>query len=357
MHLFADPVFLVELVMLAAVLTVGFYTSYTDLKVRLVPNRYTLALLGIGLAGQGAMLLLDVTSLSRVVAIFLTALGMAFVLTVFGFWSPGDAKLYWAAVVALPPTLCPSTDPFSLQAASVALVLNALLCYLLVLLIVPLWRWERRKAEEQDRSAGRQWLHAAWGLAGLLGLALSFSWLVLERPLSYLEAFGALIIGYRLLERGLEVKYWPALLVPGIVALLYLGKITEGWQVYVLMLGAVWLVELAYVQVRYWYGRAFVQFFPVSQLQAGAIPRHSLSAKGKDENGGVVCQAGQPLTEKQVTRLQELARRGRLPGGDTLELEQAIPFVPFIAGAVVLTAFFAGNLVPPLIDLVVWLRG
>jgi prepilin signal peptidase PulO-like enzyme (type II secretory pathway) len=34
-----------------------------------------------------------------------------------------------------------------------------------------------------------------------------------------------------------------------------------------------------------------------------------------------------------------------------------MPFVPFITGGVVVTAFFAGNLVPPLIELVGWLRG
>ncbi len=108
MNLFTDPVFLVELVMLSAVLTVGLYTSYTDLKIRRVPNRYTFALLAIGLAGQLTMILLDVTTLSRVVALLLTALVMAFGLTLFGFWSPGDAKLYWAAALALPPTLCPA---------------------------------------------------------------------------------------------------------------------------------------------------------------------------------------------------------------------------------------------------------
>ena len=41
MNLFTDPVFLVETAMLSSLLTVGFYTSYTDLKARRVPNRYT----------------------------------------------------------------------------------------------------------------------------------------------------------------------------------------------------------------------------------------------------------------------------------------------------------------------------
>ena len=355
MHPFTDPIFLVELVMLSAVLTVGLYTSYTDLKVRRVPNRYTFALLAIGLAGQLTMIFLDVTSPNRVVALLLIALVIAFGLTLFGFWSPGDAKLYWAAAVALPPTLCPAPDSFSLLAAPVALVVNALLGYLLVLLLTPIWRREWQQAPAQDRSGDRPWLWAAWGLAGLLGWALSFALLVLERPLSYLEMLGALVIGYRLLERGLEVRYWPVVLVPGLVALLYLGKSTGGWREYVMMWGAVWLLEVAYVQVRHRYSRVFVQSFPIGLLRAGAIPRHSLFAAGAEEKP--VCEAGQPLTEQQVTRVQELAREGHLPSGEVVEVEQSMPFVPFITSAAVMTAFFAGNLVPPLIKLVGWLRG
>lgn len=351
MNPFSDSVFWVELAMLSALLGVGFYVSYTDIKLRLVPNRYTFALLGLGLIGQLLMIYLDVTILSRVVAILLIGLGIAFALTLFGFWAPGDAKFFWAAVVALPPTLCPSIDPFSLQAAPAALVLNALLCYVFVLLVVPLWRREELKGEEQDRPGGRQWLQAAWGLAGLLGLSLGFALLLLGRPLSYLEGFGALVIGYRLLERGLEPKYWSVVLLPGLIALLYLGMATGGIREYVLLWGATWLVEVVYLQVRHWYSRAFVQSFPVDLLRAGAIPRHRLALQEEQ-----ICEAGKPLAESQVNRLRDLARAGGLPGGDTLELEQAIPFVPFIVGAAVLTASFASNLVPPLMALIVWLR-
>jgi prepilin signal peptidase PulO-like enzyme (type II secretory pathway) len=38
-----------------------------------------------------------------------------------------------------------------------------------------------------------------------------------------------------------------------------------------------------------------------------------------------------------------------------VEVEETIPFVPVIAMAVVLTAGFAGNLVPPLVRLIDWL--
>ena len=102
MNLFTDPVFLVETAMLASLLAVGFYTGYTDLKARWVPNRYTLALLGIGLVGQAVMVALDVTTFGRVGVLLGIGLAVAVGLTLFGFWAPGDAKLFWAAVVALP---------------------------------------------------------------------------------------------------------------------------------------------------------------------------------------------------------------------------------------------------------------
>ena len=97
--------------MLASLLAVGFYTSYTDLKARWVPNRYTLTLLGIGLVGQTVMIALDVTTFGRVAALLGIGLAIAVGLTRFRFWAMGDAKLFWAAVAALPPSLCPSPDP------------------------------------------------------------------------------------------------------------------------------------------------------------------------------------------------------------------------------------------------------
>ena len=41
----------------------------------------------------------------------------------------------------------------------------------------------------------------------------------------------------------------------------------------------------------------------------------------------------------------------------SIDREQGFPFVPFIVVGALLTAVFAGNLAPPLIDLGIWLRG
>lgn len=356
MILFSDPVFLVEVVMLSAVLATGLYISYTDIKYRLVPNRWTFSLLVVGVIGQLIMIHFEIAVLSNVIAVFLIALMIALGLIFFGFWAPGDAKLFIAVAVALPPTLCPFSDPFSLQISPCALVVNSLTCYLIVLLFVPLWRQVDKSKRNIDQSNRRQGLQGAWDLAGLLGLTLGFALIVMERPLSYLEAFAALIIGYRLLERGLEAKYWPVLLLPGLSILLFVCFSTKGLKEYILLWGTTWIVELMYLRIRYWYNRAFVQVFPVQFLRPGAILYHPLRVE--DNEGEIfIYQASKPLSEQEVRNLHELSREGCLPDEDMVELEQAIPFVPFLVGGAVLTAFFAGNLVPPLVKVVVWLSG
>ena len=99
-------------------------------------------------------------------------------------------------------------------------------------------------------------------------------------------------------------------------------------------------------------GRALVQSFPVAEVQAGDVPRTSVNAK----DGETLCEKGRALTKAQARRLRELGRQGGL-AGNAIELELAFPFAPFIAAGALLTAVFAGNLAPPLIDLGIWLRG
>ena len=355
MTLFDDPVFYTEVVMLATLLSAGLYLTCTDLSIRMVPNRYTFGLLLVGIAGQLVMVSLEVTTLSRVVALLLIALVIALGLMVFGFWAPGDAKFFLAAVLALPPTLCPSPDPFSFHATPVALILNALSCYLVVVLLVPFWQrqWRAEGSEEEEKPELKR---AALGIAGLTGLALGFSVIVMERPLSYLEAFGGVVVGYRVMEKLLKPEHWPLVVIPGGVAFLYVGYMSKAWQEYVILMGAAWLVEVAYQYVRRWYSRAYVQVFPVRYLRAGAMLRSGLQATGTDGRE-VTIEAGRPLSEKQAQMIRTGAGGGAGSGDRTVEIEQAIPFVPVVAGASVLTAFFAGNMVPPLVALIDWMGG
>ncbi|MEW6752138.1 MAG: A24 family peptidase [Candidatus Latescibacterota bacterium] len=95
----------VEYVLLWLVLSVCAYCSYTDLRSHVVPNRCTYGLLAVGLAGQIALVALGSTDVAAVAARLVVGLVVAGALYGDGIWGPGDAKLYWAMVVALPPVV------------------------------------------------------------------------------------------------------------------------------------------------------------------------------------------------------------------------------------------------------------
>ena len=246
MNLYDDPVLLTEVAMLSALLFAGLYLSHLDFETRRVPNRYVLGLVLAGVAGQVLMVHLEVVTAGRVLANAGTALVIAGALLWFHLWASGDAKFFFAAVVALPPFLSARTEALSLQATPWALLLNVLACYLLVLLLLPLCR-------------------RLWG--------------------------------------------WPGALEP------------PGMR----------------------------------EAAKAAVPVHRLEVAAPKRGEGLVCDEGKPLTGKQVSRLRSLVAGGHQSAEDLVEVEETIPFVPVIAMAAVLTACFAGNLVPPLVRLIDWL--
>ncbi len=347
----SDPILWVELLMLSALLTAGICVAWTDLRFQRVPNRYTLGLLGIGVTGQAAMVGLGVGGWNQVAGTLLLGVGVALLLMLAGVWAPGDAKMYWAAVAALPPSLCPVGRWVSLETPPAALIVNAVVAYIAVLLAVVAWRQRQWKTVKGNRGP---WLQAAAGLGGLLGLALSFAQLVLNRPLSYLEAFAFLVVGYRLLEWGLKPERRPVVVIPGLTALALLAVSTVGWKDYVLVWGVAWLLELAFQQVRHGSGRAYGYEVPVGRVRPGAVLRHRMVLPG-DDGAEVIWKSGQSLDQEGVEMLQKRAATGALPG--TVELTRGLPFVPFLVAGGLVTAAFGGHLAPPLKALLVWLNG
>ena len=111
-----------------------------------------------------------------------------------------------------------------------------------------------------------------------------------------------------------------------------------------LMLGAVWVIELVYLQARFQYGRALVRTVAAGEVRAGDVPRRRLELEAAD--GTMVCEAGRPLSRAQANRLRRLGEPG-LPEESSIERKQGFPFVPFITAGALLTAVFAGNLPPP----------
>ena len=363
----SEVLFWVELVMLAVLFCIGYLAIYTDIKFRIVPNIYVFGLLGLGLTGQLFMIGLEATSLGRVLTLIAVAFSLSYGLMAYGFWAPGDGKLYWASVLALPPTLCPSDDFSSLHAAPWALLLNSLVPLLVVLLILPFWRREGTAGSTMQRFYLRfaDIMKAAVGIAALLGLILSFAYFVLDRPLSNLEAFGSLFIVYRLIVQSLKEHYWPILVFPGLLAFAYFSVTSGDLRPYGLLWLSALAAEMLFLHVSYWHRQAFVQTLPINLLQAGVVLRHAIffeesedkpvaHVNDKEERGECIYAAGDELSEADVYRLRALERTGAFPQGVVVEIEQSIPFVPFIVMGALLTALFPRNIVRFVAEIVGW---
>ena len=129
-------VFLLELTMACAIAISGCYTTYTDIHFRQIPNGASWGLVAVGLIGQGLFYVWGAVELNQAALVFLVGFAVSYVLYIYGFWAAGDAKLFWAFVLVLPPTLFPSTSLSSFNAPIWALLLNALVLTCLVLLVL-----------------------------------------------------------------------------------------------------------------------------------------------------------------------------------------------------------------------------
>ncbi|MXZ09326.1 MAG: hypothetical protein F4Y79_07745 [Gemmatimonadetes bacterium] len=357
MDLFFDSTFWVEWSMLAAVLGIGLWVSLVDISTRRVPNKWTYSLLSIGLLGQGFMLITEVTTPARLAGVFGISLIIAMVLMVIRFWGPGDGKLFWATALALPPSLCPTFQVFSLQNAGPALLINTLFIYLLFSLFVSLFF---RRNEEEPRVKQKEIetpiLQVAVRLIGLLGLVLGTSILVMKRPFNYLEALTILVIGYRLFDFLLSPRHWPLLTWPGLGVFTVLCWNQDNIVIYATIWANVWLLELAYKRVRAFYRRKFVHSIPIGALQIGNVLHQSLYVNQGRESTPFDSNAeeepllkrGQPILSRNLRALRRLVNEKVLSSEDRIEIEHTLPFVPFITLGALLTALVAGHIATPL---------
>lgn len=357
MDLFYDSTFWVEWGMLSAVLGIGLWVSLVDIATRCVPNKWTYSLLSIGLLGQGFMLVTEVTTPARLAGIFGISLIIAMVLMMIRFWGPGDGKLFWATALALPPSLCPTFQVFSLQNAAPALLINTLVIYLLFSLFVSLF-YRKNEAEPRvnENEINTPILQIAVRLIGLLGLVLGITLFMIKRPFSYLEALTILVIAYRLFDFLLPPRHWHLFTWPGIGMFAVLCWNADNIVIYAIIWANVWLLELAYKRVRSFYHRKFVQAIPIEALQVGNVLRQSLYVKHEGESLGFdwdaeeepLVKQGQPLLTRDLRTLRRLVNEKILSPEDRIEIEHTLPFVPFITLGALLTALVAGHIATPL---------
>ena len=356
--------FLLELTMACAITISGCYTTYTDIHFRNIPNWASWGLLALGLVGQILFWIWGQVDLDRAGSVFLVGFAVSYLLYIYGFWAPGDAKLFWAFVLVLPPTFFPSTSLSSFNAPIWALLINALVLNCFVVLV--LWavlrpgRWAEAKAG-WDTS---QWLYLGLELAGLVGLVLGFSTLLREEAMTFVEVVVAVLVLYLLIDHFVPRSYRMTLVLPGLILAGYTILKFQDWPIYLALWVLSWGVFSLYKIIHRIAPRSFLQAMPIQALREGMVPRLAICATDKDgtkeyycgaevgQGQDMLCYAGRPLTKRQVRTLHEKSAGGSFARfGNELEVELAVPFAPIIAVAGVLTVVLGGSLIKPLIQM------
>lgn len=355
-------VFALELLMACALTMAGCYTTYTDIHFRHIPNWASWGLLAVGLISQGLFWLWGAVALDQVGTVFLVGFAVSYLLYIYGFWAAGDAKLFWAFVLVLPPTLFPSTSLSSVNAPIWALLLNSLVLTCFVLLV--LWAVLRpgRSAEAEAGWDASHGLYLGLELAGLVGLVLGFGTFLLGEPMTFVEVVVAVLVLYLLVDRFVPRRFRLTWALPGLILGGYTASASQVWLIYLVLWGLCWGVFFLYTIIRRMAPRSFVQALPIRALRPGMVPRLAIYAADRageyrcGTQGGpeqdVLCYAGRPLTKGQVRTLHEKSAHDSFASfGQALAVELAIPFAPIIAVAGVLTVVLGGSLIQPLIQL------
>lgn len=379
-----DTVFLLELVMICAIMVVGCYVSYTDIQFREISNLASWGLLGLGLTGQLGFWALGKTGLMQMGGVLAGGFMVSYLLYLYGFWAPGDAKLFWAVVVALPPTLFGSfwsttSLPseifwsrafFSFDMPLWALLLNAILLNFLFLLSSLVYhRLLRRRSSVSTAKAEIKtvaWLRSALEIAALSGLVSGGAVLVLGRALAFAEATILVLVLYLIITRIVNQDYRLILVIPGLVLGLYVSLGPQTLLVYLTLWVVTWAIQTIYVFLRIYAPQAFVQVLPIHALHQGMVPRVAIccvpntnsdnlsyfcTEKVRDDQE-VVCHPGHPLSDNIARKLRDMSAKGLFNNFDNcLEVELALPFAPALILSTMVTVLLGGSMAEPAISL------
>ena len=354
-------VFLLELTMVCALTLCGCYVTYTDIHFRQIPNGASWGLVAVGLIGQGLFCVWGAVELTQAGLVLLVGFAVGYVLYIYGFWAAGDAKLFWAVVLVLPPPLFSSTSLSSFNTPLWAPLLNTLVLTCLVLL--GLWAVLRPGwlADAKAGWDGAQGLYLGLELAGLIGLVLGLGAFLLAATMTFVEVVVAVLVLYLLVDRFVPRRYRLTLALPGLIVGGYTAWSSPDWPIYLTLWVVCWGAFLLYTLIRRVAPRFFVQALPIPALRQGMVPRWAIYAAdrageyrcGTEVGPGqdVLCYPGRPLTKGQVRTLHEKAAVGSFASfGHELEAELAVPFAPIIAVAGVLTVVLGGSVIAPLIE-------
>jgi Flp pilus assembly protein protease CpaA len=357
-----------EISIIAVVLAVCLYTSYTDVRLKKIGNRCTYGLVLLGLLCQGIFVYLGITTIPEVLWLLLGGLAVAFLMYYLGIWSPGDSKLFWGLSVALPPTIFQRFGYW--RYPPFVLAVNTFVPYFLATMIVILTRttWRQKWQVLKSILAPGFLLRFALSLLSFMGISALLS-LALPFDLDYFATLILFVVLFSLFDRLVARQRQLLFLAP--FALVSLALAWDNLGFYLTMLaitGGLFLVLRFFIaDLGDW---LFVQEIPVSELRKGLVPANTIVRKGsqytaqpvsfssfislaaRPRDGEVIMDlTPEGLSEEKVSELQALAAAGRLAGlGDKIQVQQSMPFAPIILVGVLITLLSRGVFIVRLIE-------
>jgi len=360
---------MIELLPVGLALIAVCVANYTDLKERIIPNKLTFPLIGIGVAFYVLLGLYQRNFLTFISGALgaVIAFAIGYILWLTGGWAGGDVKLFAALGALLPgigqtfkPTYAP---PYPLL---LTILFNSIIAIAPILFAYIAISCARKpgiggKIIAPLRGSARRYLEAPWVLIGCstLGLEiasrLDFGW-----PLRLLLVAVLVIVFYRV---PFEAR------VPIAAAITFYGLyldpliILEAFVIILLLLPGLRLLASA-VSVA---NREVLQEkVRITELKEGMIPAETIYEKGGKigrysgpSYGKLFKQAlrrpskflrpkwdrvlADPLVAAGVTRgqvraLRQLVQRGKLK--NSIRIKKGMPFAPAFGLGVFITVFF-----------------
>ena len=312
------------------------------------------------------------TTLLHFLFVFIGGFSVGYLLYLLGFWAPGDAKLFWAMVIALPPTLAGETwtmeIPRSLIWKEVFFTLNAPLWSLLLNAVVSNFFLLGTVAAVQAaiKSRPKEWkislsksyrqlefLMAVFGSCGIVVAAV----MLLGQQWNLVHATIAAVVLVMFVEKVRSKKLQIAMGIPGVILGLYVSFNKYGTTDFLVLSLVTLSIVGVYEIIRSSHLGLLVQKIPIGSLQQGMIshvavgglPSADVNRKSYGNRRNKI-RPGHPLTEKEIDSLRKLENRGRVRW---IEVEVPIPFAPVLSLGVGITVLFKGSLALPITILLI----
>lgn len=360
-----------EVSIIAIVLLVCVYVSYTDSRFKKISNIYTYGLALSGLICQMFFVHLGITTSLQVLWLLLGGLAISFLMYYLGIWSPGDSKLFWGVSVALPPTIYRSFGYWRYPPFVVAV--NTFVPYFLAMMVIILLKttWRQKWQVLQGILAPMFLLRFGLSLLSFTGISALLN-LLLPFDLDYFSAIILFVVLYSLFDRFVEKeKQFYFLLSFSLISVYFFAGNVQYFLTIMVTMAVLFLILRFFVASLGDY--LFVHEVDVHDLARGMVPANII-ARDREGNYNAheisftsfVSLASRPrgaevimditpegLSENKVAELQALAGEGHFAVfGNKVKVQESMPFAPIILVGVVLTIVSRGVFVERLVELI-----